>query len=80
VSLAWQVVVDLGWQPRAELRPEERGYYQALWALADEARDAEAYVVRLSRRATRRALASSTMTARRPPSFPPSPASARSAR
>lgn len=45
MSRACQLGVDLGWHPQAELRPEERGYYQALWALADEARDAETYVV-----------------------------------
>lgn len=63
VSRAWQVVVDLGWHPQAELRPEERGDYQALWALADEARDAGRYAARLGRRAARRALATSVLTA-----------------
>ncbi|GAA1477133.1 hypothetical protein GCM10009623_15790 [Nocardioides aestuarii] len=62
-SRAWQVVVDLGWHPQAELRPEERGYYQALWALADEARDAEWYAGRLGRRASVRSCVSSVLTA-----------------
>ena len=61
-SRAWQVVVDLGWHPQAELQPEERGYYQALWALADEAREASRYADRLGRRSARRTYASGTLT------------------
>lgn len=61
-SRAWQVVVDLGWHPQADLRPEERGDYQALWALADEAREADRYAARLGRRSARRAYASGTLT------------------
>ena len=62
-SRTWSVLADLGWHPRATLGQDERAHYQALWALADEAEEAEQHAAGLGRRARRRGFVSGLLTA-----------------
>jgi hypothetical protein len=50
-SRVWLVLADVGWHPRLTADEDERAHYQALWALADEADEAERRGVALGRRA-----------------------------
>ncbi len=62
-SRTWLVLADVGWHPRAELTPDQRADYQALWALADEAEAAERHGGTLGRRARLRGCCAAILTA-----------------
>lgn len=62
-SRVWLVLADVGWHPQRALTEDERAHYQALWALADEADEAERRGVALGRRARRRSFCAGLLTA-----------------